>query len=46
VEALSAVAQLVRAGEAMVGIGGEIHATKTDLELIHVGDVDLIPVAA
>lgn len=46
VEALSAVAQLVRAGEAMVGIGGGIHATETDLELIHVGDVDLIPVAA
>ncbi|WP_304171881.1 LysR family transcriptional regulator [Phenylobacterium aquaticum] len=46
VEALSAVAQLVRAGVATVGVGGGIHATEPDLELIHVGDVDLIPVAA
>lgn len=46
VEALSAVAQLVRAGMATVGIGGGILATEPDLELIHVGDVKLIPVAA
>ncbi len=46
VEALSAVAQLVRAGVATVGVGGGILTTEPDLELIHVGDVDLIPVAA
>ncbi|MDR6531478.1 DNA-binding transcriptional LysR family regulator [Caulobacter rhizosphaerae] len=46
VEALSAVVQLVRAGVATVGVGGGIHATEPDLELIHIGDVDLIPVAA
>jgi DNA-binding transcriptional LysR family regulator len=46
VEALSAVAQLVRKGIAMVGIGGGVLATEPDLELIHVGDVEMIPVAA
>ena len=46
VEALSAVAQLVRSGMARVGVGGGVLATEADLELIHVGDVDMIPVAA
>lgn len=46
VEALSAVAQLVRNGRAMVGVGGGVRATESDLELIHVGDVEMIPVAA
>lgn len=46
VEALSAVAQLVRNGMAMVGVGGGVLATEPDLELIHVGDVEMIPVAA
>ena len=46
VEALSAVAQLVRTGVATVGVGGGILASEPDLELIHVGDVDMISVAA
>src|SRR6202012_4860292 len=46
VEALSAVAQLVRGGAAMIGIGGGVLATEPDLELIHVGEVEMIPVAA
>ena len=46
VEALSAVAQLVRGGMATVGVGGGVLATEPDLELIHVGDVEMIPVAA
>jgi DNA-binding transcriptional LysR family regulator len=46
VEALSAVAQLVRNGVAMVGVGGGVLATEPDLELIHVGEVEMIPVAA
>ena len=46
VEALSAVSQLVRSGVAMVGVGGGVLATEPDLELIHVGDVEMIPVAA
>jgi DNA-binding transcriptional LysR family regulator len=46
VEALSAVAQLVRNSMAMVGIGGGVLATEPDLELIHVGDVEMISVAA
>ena len=46
VEALSAVAQLVRNGMAMVGVGGGVLATEPDLEFIHVGDVEMIPVAA
>jgi DNA-binding transcriptional LysR family regulator len=46
VEALSAVAQLVRNGVAMVGVGGGVLATEVDLELIHVGAVEMIPVAA
>ena len=46
VEALSAVAQVVRGGMAMVGVGGGILATEPDLELIHVGAVEMIPVAA
>lgn len=45
-EALSAVAQLVRQGGAMIGIGGGILDVEPELELIHVGDVEMIPVAA
>jgi DNA-binding transcriptional LysR family regulator len=45
VEALSAVAQLVRSGTAMIGVGGGVLVTEADLELIHVGDVEMIPVA-
>jgi DNA-binding transcriptional LysR family regulator len=46
VEALSAVAQLVRQGGAMIGIGGGLLDIESELELIHVGDVEIIPVAA
>jgi DNA-binding transcriptional LysR family regulator len=46
VEALGAVAQVIRNRMAMVGIGGGMLATEPDLELIHVGDVQMIPVAA
>jgi DNA-binding transcriptional LysR family regulator len=46
VEALSAVAQLVHSGRATVGVGGGALATEPDLELIHVGDVEMISVAA
>src|SRR5579859_2843031 len=46
VEALSAVAQLVRSGMARLGVGGGVLATEPDLELIHVGEVEMIPVAA
>jgi DNA-binding transcriptional LysR family regulator len=46
VEALSAVAQLVRTGVAGIGLGGSLHTAETGLELIHVGGVELIPVAA
>jgi DNA-binding transcriptional LysR family regulator len=46
VEALSAVAQVVRNGMARIGVGGGVMATEPDLELIHVGNVEMIPVAA
>jgi DNA-binding transcriptional LysR family regulator len=46
VEALSGVAQVVRSGVAMVGVGGGVLATEADLELVHIGDVEMIPVAA
>jgi DNA-binding transcriptional LysR family regulator len=46
VEALGAVAQVVRNGMAMVGIGGGVLATEPELEMIHVGEVAMIPVAA
>ena len=46
VEALSAVAQLVRGGAAMIGVGGGVLVTEPDLELIHVGEVEMIPVAS
>jgi DNA-binding transcriptional LysR family regulator len=46
VEALSAVAQLVRRDGAMIGIGGGLLDVEPELELIHVGDVEIIPVAA
>ena len=46
VEALSAVAQLIRQGGAMIGIGGGLFEVEPDLELLHVGEVEMIPVAA
>ncbi len=46
VEALSAVAQLVKSGDADIGIGGAAHITEPELEQIHVGEVTMIPVAA
>jgi DNA-binding transcriptional LysR family regulator len=46
VEALSAVAQLVRQGGAMIGVGGGVLDVEPDLELVHVGDVEMIPVAS
>jgi DNA-binding transcriptional LysR family regulator len=46
VEALSAVAQLVRQSGAMIGVGGGLLDVEPDLELIHIGDVEMIPVAA
>ena len=46
VEALSAVAQLVQAGVAGIGVGGVQHTTLPGLEQFKVGDVELIPVAA
>jgi DNA-binding transcriptional LysR family regulator len=46
VEALSAVAQVVQAGVATIGVGGGLPTTEPGLEQIHVGDVELIPVAA
>ena len=46
VEALSAVAQLVRQNGAMIGVGGGLRDVEPDLELIHVGEVTMIPVAA
>jgi DNA-binding transcriptional LysR family regulator len=46
VEALSAIAQLVQAGVADIGVGGTNHATMPGLEQFQVGDVELIPVAA
>src|SRR5580698_9237701 len=45
VEALSAVAQLVRRDGALIGIGGGLLDIERDLELIHVGGVEMIPVA-
>jgi DNA-binding transcriptional LysR family regulator len=46
VEALSAVAQLVRQSGAMIGVGGGLLDVEPDLELIHIGNVEMIPVAA
>jgi DNA-binding transcriptional LysR family regulator len=46
VEALSAIAQLVQAGIADIGVGGMNHAPICGIEQFHVGDVELIPVAA
>jgi DNA-binding transcriptional LysR family regulator len=46
VEALSAVSQLVRQGGGMIGVGGGVLDVEPDLELIQVGEVKMIPVAA
>jgi DNA-binding transcriptional LysR family regulator len=46
VEALGAVAQLVQAGIAGIGVGGVLHTTMPGLEHFRIGGVELIPVAA
>jgi DNA-binding transcriptional LysR family regulator len=46
VEALGAVAQLVKSGGADIGIGGAAHIAEPGLEQIDVGEVTMIPVAA
>jgi DNA-binding transcriptional LysR family regulator len=46
VEALGAVAQLVLAGIAGIGVGGVQHTSMPGIEQCQVGDVELIPVAA
>ena len=46
VEALSAAAQLVRQGGAMIGVAGGLLDVEPDLDMVHVGDVTMIPVAA
>lgn len=46
VESLGAVPQLVRQGGAAIGIGGGRFEVEPELELIHVGEVKMIPVAA
>ena len=46
VEALGAVAQLVQAGIAGIGIGGTLHTTMPGVEHLQVGEVEMIPVAA
>src|SRR5207237_284220 len=45
VEALSAVAQLVQAGIAGIGVGGVQHTTLPGLEQVAVGDAEIIPMA-
>jgi DNA-binding transcriptional LysR family regulator len=46
VEALSAVAQLVQSGGADIGIGRAMDIAEPGLEQVHVGEVEMIPVAA
>jgi DNA-binding transcriptional LysR family regulator len=46
VEALSAVAQLVVAGTARIGIGGGLHTPAAGIDRLDVGGVEMIPVAA
>ncbi len=46
VEALTAVPQLVRSGAAQVGVGGGALNAEPELELLRVGAVAMIPVAA
>ena len=46
VEALSAVAQMVRNGHATIGFGGGMDISTPELEMIGIGGVELIPVAA
>jgi DNA-binding transcriptional LysR family regulator len=45
-EALSAVPQLVHRGIAAVGFGGGLRTVEAGLEMITLGDVEMIPVAA
>lgn len=44
-EALSAVSELVRRGVARLGIGGMMHSDGAGLEVIAIGEVEMIPVA-
>lgn len=46
VEALGAVAALVLEGRAQIGIGGPVIVAHPELDRRHVGDVELVPVAA
>ncbi|MBO9582209.1 MAG: LysR family transcriptional regulator [Sphingobium sp.] len=45
-EALGAVAQMVRKGQATVGFGGGMDIATSELEMISIGGVEMIPVAA
>ena len=45
-EALGAVSQLVRRGAVQLGIGGLHHSDTAGLEVVSVGQVEMIPVAA
>lgn len=45
-EALSAVSQLVQRGAARVGVGGVMHTDGAELEVVSIGQVEMIPVAA
>ena len=44
-ESLSAVAQLVARGVAMIGFGGGFEIVPPDVQLVAIGDVELFPVA-
>ena len=46
VEALGAVTQLVDNGTADIGVSGAVHLAAPGIEQIHIGSVELIPVAA
>ena len=46
VQALSGVEQLIRNGDAGIGVGGLMHMDSTGLRRIEIGGVTLIPVAA
>lgn len=46
IEALTAVAQTVHRGLASIGFGGGMEIVTPELEMVSIGDVELIPVAA
>ncbi len=46
IETLSAVAQTVHRGLASIGFGGGMDALEPELEMISIGEVEMIPVAA